>query len=73
MIEEFNVQGVISEIVRYCVPYGHDKPFLKERLKERDVPLLELDLEYGSGSSGQVRTRVEAFIELLQARQGTPS
>ena len=68
MIEDFKVDGVISEIVRYCVPYGHDKPFLKERLEECSVPTLELDLEYGAGSSGQVRTRVEAFVEMLQNR-----
>lgn len=73
MIEQFSVHGVISEIVRYCVPYGHDKPFLKERLQERDVPLLELDLEYGAGSSGQVRTRVEAFVEMVRTRQGISS
>ncbi|MBI1987957.1 MAG: 2-hydroxyacyl-CoA dehydratase [Nitrospinae bacterium] len=70
MIEEFKVHGVISEIVRYCVPYGHDKPFIKERLQQRDLPVLELDLEYGLGHSGQVRTRVEAFIEMLKIRHG---
>ena len=68
MIEQYNVQGVVSEIVRYCVPYGHDKPLLKERLAERDIPTLELDLEYGQGGSGQVRTRAEAFVEMLQAK-----
>ncbi|MBI2877349.1 MAG: 2-hydroxyacyl-CoA dehydratase [Candidatus Tectomicrobia bacterium] len=70
MIEEFQVHGVISEIVRYCVPYGHDKPFIKQLLSQRDIPLLELDLEYGLGQSGQVRTRVEAFIEMLKIRHG---
>lgn len=68
MIEQYNVHGVISEIVRYCVPYGHDKPLLKERLIHRDIPTLELDLEYGQGGSGQVRTRVEAFVEMLQTK-----
>lgn len=68
MIEEYNVHGVISEIVRYCVPHGHDKPLLKMRLDKRDIPVLELDLEYGQGATGQHKTRIEAFLEMLKAK-----
>lgn len=73
MIEQYNVDGVVSEIVRYCVNYGHDKPLLKRRLDDRDIPILELDLEYGQGGSGQVRVRAEAFVEMLQTRLGVGS
>ena len=71
MIEQYNVHGVVSEIVRYCVPYGHDKPVLNERLVERNIPVLELDLEYGQAGSGQVATRAEAFVEMLQTASQT--
>lgn len=66
MVKQFGVDGIITEIVRYCVPYAHDEPLLKERLKGKNVPILELDLEYGQGSSGQIRTRAEAFIEMIE-------
>jgi bzd-type benzoyl-CoA reductase N subunit len=68
MVEQFKVHGVVSEIVRYCVPYGHDKPLLKEHLEKRDIPVLELDLEYGQGGTGQISTRAEAFVEMLQTK-----
>jgi bcr-type benzoyl-CoA reductase subunit C len=66
MIKDYRVQGVVSEIVRYCVPYAHDQPFLRELLEEHDIPVLELDVEYGMGGIGQVRTRVQAFLEMLE-------
>lgn len=66
MVKEFKVQAVVSEIIRYCVPYAHDQPFLREILKEQGIPVLELDVEYGMGGIGQVRTRVEAFLEMLE-------
>lgn len=66
MVKEFKVQAVVSEIVRYCVPYAHDQPFLREILKEQGISVLELDVEYGMGGIGQVRTRVEAFLEMLE-------
>ena len=64
---EFRVDGVISQIVRYCVPYSHDLPLLTERLKAQGVPTLALDVEYGSSGSGQIATRVQAFLEMLEA------
>jgi len=68
MVEEYRVHGVVSEIIRYCVPHGHDKPLLKRRLDARDIPILELDLEYGQGATGQHKTRIEAFLEMLKVK-----
>jgi len=68
-IKEFKVDGVISQTIRYCVPYAHDLPLLIERLKEINVPVLSLDVEYGSSGSGQIRTRVQAFAEMLEGKK----
>ena len=65
----FKVDGVISEIVRYCVPYAHDLPLLTDRLSEVGIPTLALDVEYGTAGSGQVATRVQAFLEMMEARK----
>jgi bzd-type benzoyl-CoA reductase N subunit len=66
---DFKVDGVISEIVRYCVPYAHDLPLLTDRLSEAGIPTLALDVEYGTAGSGQVATRVQAFLEMMEARK----
>ena len=42
---------------------------LKIRLKKMGVPTLALDVEYGTSGSGQIRTRVQAFLEMLEARK----
>jgi len=65
----YRVDGVISQIIRYCVPYAHDMPLITERLKQINVPTLALDVEYGTSGSGQIRTRVQAFLEMLEARK----
>jgi bzd-type benzoyl-CoA reductase N subunit len=66
---DFKVDGVISEIVRYCVPYAHDLPLLTDRLSEVGIPTLALDVEYGTAGSGQIATRVQAFLEMLEVRK----
>ncbi len=67
MVKDFRVEGVISQIVRYCVPYCHDLPLVTDRLKVLNVPVLALDVEYGTAGSGQIQTRVQAFMEMLEA------
>jgi bcr-type benzoyl-CoA reductase subunit C len=68
LVHDFKVDGVISQVIRYCVPYAHDVPMLRERLNKIGVPMLALDVEYGTSGSGQIQTRVQAFLEMLEAK-----
>jgi len=74
LARDFRVDGVISQIIRYCVPYAHDLPLITEKLNEAGIPTLALDVEYGTSGSGQIHTRVQAFLEMLESRrqQWTP-
>jgi benzoyl-CoA reductase subunit C len=69
LAREARVDGIISETIRYCVPYAHDIPLLSDRLKSENIPLLTLDVEYGTSGSGQIRTRVQAFLEMVAGRK----
>jgi benzoyl-CoA reductase subunit C len=69
LAREAKVDGIISETIRYCVPYAHDIPLLSDRLKQENLPLLTLDVEYGTSGSGQIRTRVQAFLEMVEMRK----
>lgn len=68
-VRDYKVDGVISQIIRYCVPYAHDLPLLRKRLQDMGVPVLALDVEYGTAGSGQIQTRVQAFLEMLEAKK----
>ncbi len=69
LVKEFRVDGIIMETQRYCVPYIHDRPVLKNRLNENGIPFLDLDVEYGMPGTGQIRTRIQAFLEMLMTRR----
>jgi bcr-type benzoyl-CoA reductase subunit C len=69
LIRDYRVDGVVSENIRYCVPYAHDLPLLKDRLKALNIPVLALDIEYGTSGSGQIQTRMQAFLEMIQANR----
>jgi benzoyl-CoA reductase subunit C len=66
MVRDFQVDGVVYEVIKFCDLFGFDKAFFRERLSQIGIPFLELDIEYGGGAAiGQIRTRLQAFIEML--------
>jgi benzoyl-CoA reductase/2-hydroxyglutaryl-CoA dehydratase subunit BcrC/BadD/HgdB len=68
LAEQYKVDGVVSEIVRFCTYNGWDKFALKAQMQEAGIPLLELDLEYGHPGGAQMKIRAEAFMEMLESR-----
>jgi benzoyl-CoA reductase/2-hydroxyglutaryl-CoA dehydratase subunit BcrC/BadD/HgdB len=68
MAEQYKVDGIVSEIVRFCTYNGWDKFDLKKQMEKRGVPILEIDLEYGHPAGAQVQIRAEAFMEMLETR-----
>jgi len=42
-------------------------------MDQHGIPILELDVEYGENWSGQMRTRVEAFLEMVENRAKAPA
>jgi benzoyl-CoA reductase/2-hydroxyglutaryl-CoA dehydratase subunit BcrC/BadD/HgdB len=69
----YKVDGVVSDVVRYCAPLENDKPWLKKAMDERGIPVLELGLEYCENAGGQTKLRVEAFLEMLNNLGGSPT
>lgn len=73
--EEFGVQGVILTLLRFCDAHEYDFIDLKEYLDDIGLPVLVLDDDYTLGSTLRVKTRVEAFVEMLQMQnegEGNP-
>jgi benzoyl-CoA reductase/2-hydroxyglutaryl-CoA dehydratase subunit BcrC/BadD/HgdB len=68
MAEQYKVDGIVSEIVRFCTYNGWDKFDLKKQMEARGIPILEIDLEYGHPGGAQVKIRAEAFLEMLESR-----
>jgi len=64
-IERSGAKGVIFYTVKFCEPELFDIPQLVEGLKSRGVATLVMDTELNQGVSGQMRTRVEAFVEMI--------
>jgi benzoyl-CoA reductase/2-hydroxyglutaryl-CoA dehydratase subunit BcrC/BadD/HgdB len=60
-----NIKAVIFTSLKFCDNTLYFYPVLKNELVKLNIPSLYLDIEYGKSSYGQLRTRIEAFYEML--------
>ncbi len=60
-----DARGVIFVMLKFCDPHGFDLPYLKGILEGAGIPSLLLELEEGGRADEQLRTRIEAFIEMI--------
>ena len=60
-----SIEAVIFTSLKFCDNTLYFYPELKNELVKLNIPLLYLDIEYGKSSYGQLRTRIEAFQEML--------
>jgi benzoyl-CoA reductase/2-hydroxyglutaryl-CoA dehydratase subunit BcrC/BadD/HgdB len=64
-IEEFKVDGIIYLSLKFCDNHLYDYPVYREYFREIRVPVLQIEEDFTGGNIGQIRTRIEAFIEML--------
>ena len=67
-IKDFKVDGVILYIYKYCDPFGFEVPARKAYIESLGTPVLYLEDEYSMSTIGRLRTRIQAFLELIGSR-----
>jgi benzoyl-CoA reductase/2-hydroxyglutaryl-CoA dehydratase subunit BcrC/BadD/HgdB len=67
-IKDYKIDGVIYYVVRGCILYAMEYSRVKKVLDGINIPVYYLDTEYTREDVGQMKTRVEAFLEMLTAK-----
>ncbi|MEW6665994.1 MAG: 2-hydroxyacyl-CoA dehydratase family protein [Thermodesulfobacteriota bacterium] len=63
--KEFKADGAILYTYKFCDPFGFEVPARKAFYESIQVPLLCLEDLYSAGTSGQLKTRIQAFLEMI--------
>ncbi len=64
-VQEYRADGIIIEIIKFCDLWGVDAAPMVNALRDAGIPVLKLEREYCHGGEGQLRTRIQAFIESM--------
>ncbi len=67
---EYKADGIIYEQIKFCDPWAYERTVGSHVLREDyHYPVLSVDRPYSVGSSGQLRTRVQAFVESIEIKK----
>ena len=65
MAQTYKADGVIHYGLQFCQPYLMEAIPVEKSLEDKGVPCLRIETDYSMEDMGQLKTRVEAFVEQL--------
>lgn len=69
LIKDYGVDGVISSRIFMCDIWAFEQYIMRKYLAQLGTPSLELEVDYVPDAQGQIRTRVQAFIESIRSQK----
>ena len=74
LVEKYHADGIIVENMKFCEYWGYERAqdgmwFYEGYELPRSVPVCQIEKDYTSAASGQLRTRFQAFIESLEIKK----
>jgi benzoyl-CoA reductase/2-hydroxyglutaryl-CoA dehydratase subunit BcrC/BadD/HgdB len=66
MARGLNVKGVIHYALSFCQPYSMEAYKVEKALSAAGIPMLAIETDYSMEDVEQLKTRVEAFVEMTR-------
>lgn len=63
--KDYNVDGIVYYNLSFCHTYAVEYQSVEKSLKEAGIPIMKIETDYSEEDSGQIKTRVEAFLEMI--------
>lgn len=67
--KQFKVDGVIYYTLQNCHDYNVEGVKVERALKAQDLPILKIETDYAMGDSEQIKTRIQAFLEIIEGKR----
>jgi len=65
LVKEFKIDGIVEVDLQTCTPYCVESFQIRELAEKLGVPYMSVETDYSQSDSGQLSTRIEAFMEML--------
>ncbi len=69
IIKEYNVEGVIFQTMIFCDLWNYEEITYLKELDKVNMPYVDLSREYNLTGEGQLRTRIQAFLESVSSKK----
>jgi benzoyl-CoA reductase/2-hydroxyglutaryl-CoA dehydratase subunit BcrC/BadD/HgdB len=66
MVYNYEADGVILYGLQFCQPYLIEAMHIEKSLESKRIPTLKVETDYSTEDVSQLKTRIDAFIEMLR-------
>lgn len=66
LAKEYQADGVIHYNLQFCHTYANEAVKVEKASAEAGIPLLRIETDYSDEDTGQLRTRIDAFLEMIR-------
>ena len=66
LAKEFKADGVIHYSIQFCTPYTVEAYKVEKAIQKTGIPFMKIETDYGMEDMGQLKTRIEAFLEMVK-------
>jgi benzoyl-CoA reductase/2-hydroxyglutaryl-CoA dehydratase subunit BcrC/BadD/HgdB len=66
LARQYKADGILHYALQFCAPYQIEATTVERAAREAGIPVLRVDTDYSMEDVGQLGTRIEAFLEMLQ-------
>lgn len=66
LAKDLKVDGVIYFNLMFCQPYSIEYGVIEKRLEKEGIPIIKIESDFSDEDSGQLKTRIEAFVEMVK-------
>ncbi len=67
MLNTYDIDGVIYHTLRLCLLFDIESRRIGDVMMDKKIPFLHLNTDYSKEDMGQLRTRIEAFLEIIRS------
>ena len=65
MCRKYKVDGVVEMVLQACHTFNVESTLMQNMCDDEGIPYMKLETDYSTTDSGQIETRLAAFIEML--------
>ena len=65
MCKKYKADGVVEMVLQACHTFNVESNLMQKMCEEEGIPYMKLETDYSTTDSGQIETRIAAFIEML--------
>lgn len=65
MCKKYKADGVIEMVLQACHTFNVEANLMQKMCEQEGIPYMKLETDYSTTDSGQIETRLAAFIEML--------